>query len=150
MGDDFLKAAEEEAATLRLSLAMNPVFKRLQAVEKLIADYRSTESPTLTPVRPLAGNIAKSAKYGRQGSAAATVIEAAEQFLKSHRKRAMSGEILAAVQKDGVTVPGKNPASTLSSYLSTSPLFDNRKGEGYGLAEWNQEDLLADAPEWAR
>lgn len=138
MSNSLLRAAEDEAAKLRAELEKSPVYRQLQAVEKFIADYRTLERAA---PQPLVGNIAKAAKYGRQGSVSATVIEAAEAYLRQVGRRAMSGEIMTAIS-DRVTVPGKTPTSTLSSYLSTSDLFDNVKGEGYGLKEWrtNGED----------
>jgi hypothetical protein len=135
MDDPILKTAEFDAAGLREKLSGNPDYRRLQILEKFIQDYRSIAPASRAPVAPLAGNIEKSKKYGRQGSVSATVIEASEAFLQSINRRAMSGEIYDAI-KSKVSVPGKTPTSTLSSYLSTSDLFDNVKGKGYGLSVW--------------
>jgi hypothetical protein len=132
MTDQLLKAAETEAVQLRAELEKIPVYQRLKTVEKFISDYTSLR---LVPVQPLQGNISKVAKYGRQGSVSANVLEAAEAYLESINRRAMSSEIYEAI-KSKVTVPGKTPTSTLSSYLSTSDLFDNVKGKGYGLSVW--------------
>lgn len=141
MNTPLLKAAEEEASDLRTQLEKSPIYRRLMAVEKFISDYRLLSPPMLSPT-PLVGNLTKTAKYGRQGSISANVIEASEAYLRRVHKRAMSSEILEGI-KDRVTVPGKSPASTLSSYLSTSDLFDNVKGEGYGLAEWAKTNEAA-------
>ena len=132
MTDQLLKAAETEAAELRAELEKIPLYQRLKTVEKFISDYTSLR---LVPVLPLQGNISKIAKYGRQGSVSANVIEATEAYLNIINRRAMSSEIYEAI-KSKVDVPGKTPTSTLSSYLSTSDLFDNVKGQGYGLVAW--------------
>lgn len=142
MSDELLNAAEAEARHLRDQLAKNPLYARLQTIEKFIRDLKSV--PAAKPVEPLVGNLQKAAKYGRQGSVSATVIEASEAFLRKIRRRAMTSEILSAIEIMGVTVPGKTPGATLSSYLSTSTLFDNVRGEGYGLTEWNQHRVLND------
>lgn len=135
MDDPILIAAESDAAGIRKKLADNPDFCRLQVLEKFIQDYRSLPVVSRSPVAPLAGNIEKSKKYGRQGSVSANVIEATEAYLQKINRRAMSGEIYEAI-KSKVNVPGLTPTSTLSSYLSTSDLFDNVKGQGYGLSIW--------------
>ena len=51
-------------------------------------------------------------------------------------RRAPVTEIMEAVLAEGIRMGGAKPISTLSSFLSHHPAFDNVRGEGYGLAEW--------------
>ena len=62
----------------------------------------------------------------------------AAAYLIQKGRRATSGEMLPVLLAKGITVPGKVPSKTVSSYMSTSKLFDNVPAYGgYGLVEWN-------------
>lgn len=130
MDDDFLELALREEARL---------VRRLAAVRAVIADYRGGDSggpPTVTnavvrrPVRAVG-------RTTRAESKAATVIRIAEEFLSTARRRAPSAEIYREIAGRGIEIPGQNPESVVSSYLSSSPKFDNVRGQGYGLTAWN-------------
>jgi hypothetical protein len=132
MEENTLKAAQAEAESLRARIAQTPDARRLAVLERFISEYRSIE-----PVQRVVAEVFQSRlKYGRAGSASAIVIEGAESYLKKIKRRAMSGEIATELQQRGIKIPGQNAMAAVSSYLSTSELFDNVKGEGYGLKEW--------------
>jgi histone H3/H4 len=135
--DATLKSAEAEAAALRAKIEQTPEARRLRVLEKFINDYRSIE-----PVQRIVARYQSKLKYGRPGSAAAILCEASEAYLKKIKRRAMSGEIAEHIKEKGISISG-NPTATLSSYLSTCNLFDNRKGEGYGLVEWSKTNEAA-------
>ena len=79
MTDKLLDSAVAQANDLRAQLAKNPTYQQLQLVEKFIADYQSLAVTSAKPVAPLVGNLQKGAKYGRQGTFSATMIEGAER-----------------------------------------------------------------------
>jgi len=136
MQDSALKAAEEEAEVLRATIAQTSEARRLAVLEKFIAEYRSIE-----PVQRIVADVFHSRlKYGRPGSASAIVIEGTETYLRKIKRRATSREITDELKRQGIKIPGQIPNATVASYLSTSQLFDNVKGEGYGLVEWRSDD----------
>ncbi len=80
-------------------------------------------------------------------SMTAQIIEAATAYLLQKGTRAQTTEITEAVVRDGASLPD-NPTKQrdyVSSILSHSPLFNNVRGEGYGLAEWPVERQAATA-----
>jgi hypothetical protein len=66
------------------------------------------------------------------GSASAQIEEFAIRYIRAKGARAQAPEIVDAMQGQGMNFR----ADTVSSNLSHSPIFDNVRGEGYGLAEW--------------
>jgi hypothetical protein len=64
------------------------------------------------------------------------VIEIAQEHLRQQQRRAQSLEILQIVQGRGIEVQGEKPSTIIASILSHSDLFDNVRGQGYGLTEW--------------
>lgn len=56
-------------------------------------------------------------------------------------KRATSAELLGVMAAQGIQIEGKSPINSFSSMLSyRKEIFDNVRGEGYGLVEWSQEN----------
>ena len=49
-------------------------------------------------------------------------------------------EILEALEAQGIVIDSEKPLAALASTLSHSALFDNVRGEGYGLVEWESAD----------
>jgi hypothetical protein len=143
MADEYSLFLEKEIERLRAVIAKTPDGQRLQLFERHLKEYRSLnpdgQHPAILSVRPLTKE--GLARYGRDGSKSAVIIRASEAFLKRHRRRAQSSEIVQALQEAGIDLPEEKPSAYVSSYLSTSPLFDNVKGEGYGLVEWQAEKV---------
>jgi hypothetical protein len=130
MEDNFLESALREEARL---------VRRLAVVRAVIADYRgsgSGEPPTVTDakVRPPIQVVSRAT---RAESQAARVLRIAEEFLSTARRRAPSAEIYSEIAGRGIVIPGHKPDSVVASYLSSSPKFDNVRGQGYGLSIWN-------------
>ena len=69
------------------------------------------------------------------GSASSRVVEFAVGYLREKGARAQSTEIIDAMKAHGKGLDLKMDA--VSSSLSHSALFDNVRGQGYGLVEWN-------------
>jgi hypothetical protein len=116
-----------------------PAFQRLRLLERHLAEYQAIlpGQPVAEPQHP----VREYNRYGRPGSRAALIVEGAEAFLKRHKKRAPTGEVVEALTASGIAIPTGNVIGVVSSYLSTSPLFDHAKGEGYGLVEWQVEKV---------
>jgi hypothetical protein len=94
-----------------------------------------------TPARARTPTKGKKTKQnlGNQPSQRRIIIDAAVQYLRHKGGRAPTPEMLEDFEKKGISVSGKDKVGTISSYLSQSPLFDNIRGEGYGLTEWDSE-----------
>jgi hypothetical protein len=130
MEDNFLESALREEARL---------VRRLAVVRAVIADYRGSDSGgqstvTNAMVRPPVQAVSRAT---RAESQSATVVRIAEEFLSTARRRAPSAEIYSEIAGRGIVIPGQKPDSVVSSYLSSSPKFDNVRGQGYGLSIWN-------------
>jgi hypothetical protein len=141
MADAYSLVLEREIENLRATIAKTPEGQRLQLLERHLMEYRAIAlagTPVMVPHHPGKENLAR---YGRDGSKAAVIVRAAESFLKQRHKRAQSSEIVQALQDAGIDLPEEKASAFVSSYLSTSALFDNVKGEGYGLVEWQVEKV---------
>jgi hypothetical protein len=140
---EYCEVLESEITKLRTVLAKNPDFQRLKLLEKHLMEYRaiSPAAVTSTP-KPPPHPIRDMSRYGRSGSMASVVVQASEGFLKKLARRAQSSDIVAALLEAGIDLPAEKASAYVSSYLSTSPLFDNVKGEGYGLVEWQTQNKL--------
>ena len=139
--DQYSLFLEKEIESLRAIIAETPEGKRLSLLERHLKEYRQLgmpSDPVMVPQHPLK---AETGRYGRDGSKAAVIVKASEDYLKRRRKRAQSSEIVQALQEAGIDLPEEKASAFVSSYLSTSPLFDNVKGEGYGLVEWQVEKV---------
>ena len=154
---DFISTLEQEEDRLFEELsknpafAQNPGFKRLMKIHLLRSDYRATaEIPAPVNPNPKPNRVAKKAKRNTKGlfqpkpakgsahgSKTKEVVAAAVTYFRRTRQRATSGEVVKALANMGVDVGGNKPGSSMSAYLSNNPrIFDNVKGEGYGLKEW--------------
>jgi hypothetical protein len=151
MSEPLLPVLEEEERKLLTELRSYPAFQRLELVQALIRAYRAPSVsgsfhgasasalagnlPSLNPVVTVA---AHRERRPRQSSTAAQVVKVAEEFLVKLGRRAPSSEIAEEVRRHGIELRGAKPTGVVSSYLSSSDLFDNVKGEGYGLTKWRQ------------
>lgn len=137
MGDGILKAAKARRKQL-LELLSEADRAEFDSVEEII---RSREAflagrcsppqlpPAAVPRQPPANDSSKTTKT-------ALIVEAAAKYLALKNTRALAREIATAISGQ-VEIGGKDPASIVSAYLSSSPLFDNdRAAGGYGLAAW--------------
>ena len=67
------------------------------------------------------------------------VIDAAAEYLREKGDRADSAEIEGALIEKGILKGGPADRSKVTSYLGrTKNVFDNVKGQGYGLKEWRE------------
>lgn len=125
----MLEAALREQNALRTELYEIPAYRKLLEVQKVIDLYRSLEAggasgPPITGTRR------------RRGSGAAIAEAVVHEHLSRTGRRATSGQLIGVVREAGVRMPGASGVRNLSAVLTTSPLFDNISGWGYGLVEW--------------
>lgn len=133
---DILQAARQEEERLLDELRPFPQFRKLEAVRALIATYLEGSPPK--PLQAAPANATQKRRSSIPLSAA--VVHAARMYLEAAARRAESAEIAEAVQRAGVEIDSSRGASIVSSYLSQSPVFDNVRGQGYGLSEWSKKE----------
>jgi hypothetical protein len=65
------------------------------------------------------------------------LVEASADFLRRKGARADSAEIQKELVRSGILEDGPCDRSRITSYLGRAKaMFDNVRGEGYGLREW--------------
>jgi hypothetical protein len=144
---DFLEAARAEERRLLAELEATPAYKRLKAVRATLDAYTgefavTSGSMTIAVAPSLEGDkgddrdLATPNPERQPQSKRAIWLTGATNYLREKGARATSGELVAVLTSRGIDLGGKNAAWKLSSILSGSPLFDNVRGEGYGLTEW--------------
>lgn len=154
---ESLRARLEE---LRFELLEDPRFQEYERVKSLLdvwstlADQPPAPKPRGSPLaerppapRPQGSTMADQppvpwlpGKVGRvvTDTGMAAVCEAAAEFLRKKGSRAPSGEIQAALVDGGLMRPGRRDRTRVTSYLGRKKeVFDNIRGEGYGLVEWS-------------
>jgi hypothetical protein len=129
---DLLRAARAEEQRLLRELEATPTFRRLQAVRAFLAGYDAAATPTVAePTR----------KYSRRPNTLSNrVCDVAVDHLREQRHRTKAPEILQVLRAHGIEMPGTSPVQYVAAILSKSELFDNVRGEGYGLVEWAAHD----------
>ena len=139
----LLQAARDEERRLINELRTDPVYQKLELVRLLIAAYEaapgsipaSISAHATTQAPRAAGRVSS-----REGSKASSHIAEAQAFLREKGTRAQTREIMEALKARGVVFDSEKPVAALASTLSHSALFDNVRGEGYGLVEWDGGD----------
>jgi hypothetical protein len=74
----------------------------------------------------------------KPGTQTEAILTSAAAYLRDKGSRAPSTEIAKSLLAKGVAIGGKDPSATVSAYLTHSSLFDNIRGQGYGLIEWSR------------
>ena|GEM_PF-2133616 len=136
--DKILAQLEEAEQQLLAELSALPQFRQLKDIRRLIESRRAFLNASAATGKPIG-----SRPTPRSGSNAAKVVALAQTYLKEKGRRATSAEIHEFLRRQGVDV--KETAS-VAAYLSTAKdIFDNVRGQGYGLVEWqNKSGTLAD------
>lgn len=126
----LLDAALRERESLMTELHDVPAYRKLMEVQKVIDVYR----------RLAGARHSDTMSHRRIGTTRAAAEAAVVAHLSATGQRATSGQLLDVVLKFGAEIPtGDTGVRYLASLLSTSPLFDNVRGWGYGLVEWGGE-----------
>ncbi len=139
MDNVSLRKAVELRDSLLAELRQNRTFQAYQYAQAVIAALGAPETPQ--PPSQQQPNIEKtnSRQSFKPGTQAETILMASAAYIRQKNARAPSGEILKALTEQRIAVGGQNPSATVSSYLSHSALFDNIRGQGYGLVEWQSK-----------
>jgi hypothetical protein len=132
----YLKAVELRDSLLA-DLQQNQTFQAYRYAQAIIAALEAEAERRPSQEPPLIDKTSGRQSF-KPGTQAETILMASAAYIRQKNARAPSGEILEALMKQGITVGGKSPSATVSSYLSHSALFDNVRGQGYGLVEWSQ------------
>jgi hypothetical protein len=138
MDNVSLQKAIELRDSLLAELRQNKTFQAYQHAQAIIAALGAQETPQLPSQQQPNVEKTNSRQSFKPGTQAETVLMASAAYIRQKKARAPSGEILKALTEKGIAVGGQNPSATLSSYLSHSALFDNIRGQGYGLVEWSR------------
>ena len=126
---------------LLAELRQNPLFRAYLSAQETVAALSAesipqpAQQPDQEPVRRGKTGGQSPSKPGTQAEA---ILSSAAAYLRDKKSRAPSTEISRALTAHGVAIGGKDPSATVAAYLTHSPLFDNIRGQGYGLAEWSQ------------
>ncbi|WGF90819.1 hypothetical protein [Marinivivus vitaminiproducens] len=137
MSKDLIACARTEALRLRRELEATPAFRRLHALEQLLAAYGEAVTPEAMGVSGGADRAYSASRQPRnQSTTTARAIQGAADYLRQIQRRAQSLEIMQYLEAQGLEFRGKKPTTVVASILSHSDLFDNVRGEGYGLREW--------------
>jgi len=154
---DLIKALRERREELRNELREHPSFHEYELVCQLLKRREASVSipsslgprakqRTPAPQRKSAPQ-PKSAPQQQPGDRPApftrtdrgmnAVIEASADFLRRKGVRADSAEIQEELVRCGILEDGPRDRSRITSYLGRAKaMFDNVRGEGYGLTEW--------------
>src|SRR5271156_190081 len=148
---DLIKALRERREELRNELQEHPSFQEDELVCRLL---ERREAPVAVPssFRPQAAQrkpvpnrqpapqqqpVDRPAPFTRTGKGMNAVIEASADFLRRKGTRADSAEIQGELVQRGILEEGPRDRSRITSYLGRAKaMFDNVRGEGYGLREW--------------
>ena len=142
---DLIKALRERREELRNELQEHPLFQEYELVCRLL-ERRKASVSTPSSLRPKAPQrkpapqqqpVDRPAPFTRTDKGMNAVIEASADFLRRKGARADSAEIQKELVRSGVLEDGPRDRSRITSYLGRAKaVFDNVRGEGYGLREW--------------
>ena len=149
---DLIKALRERREELRNELQEHPSFQEYELVCRLLerheasfavpSSFQPKAPPQRKPARkrqpaPQQHAVEGPAPFTRTERGMNAVIEASADFLRRKRARAASAEIQEELVRCGILEEGPRDRSRITSYLGRAKaMFDNVRGEGYGLREW--------------
>ena len=148
---DLIKALRERREELRNELQEHPAFQEYELVCRLLerreASVLIPSSPrpraplrkpaSLRKPAPPQQPVDPPAPFTRTDRGMNAVIDASADFLRRKGARAESAEIQEELVRCGILEDGTRDRSRITSYLGRAKtMFDNVRGEGYGLREW--------------
>jgi hypothetical protein len=141
MDSENFRLAVELRDRLLAELRQTPLFRAYLSAQETVAALSAESIAQPNQQRPTQQQ-ARRGEVGRQsssrpGTQAEVLLTSAAAYLRDKNSRAPSTEISKALAAQGVTIGGKDPSATVAAYLTHSPLFDNIRGQGYGLVEWS-------------
>jgi hypothetical protein len=148
---DLIKALRERREELRNELQEHPSFQEYELVCRLLERREASvaipsslrpDTPLRKPVpkrqpAPRQQAVDRPAPFTRTDKGMNAVIDASADFLRGKGSRAESAEIQEELVRRGILEEGPRDRSRITSYLGRAKaMFDNVRGEGYGLREW--------------
>jgi hypothetical protein len=148
---DLIKALRERREELRNELQEHPSFQEYELVCRLLERHEASvaipsslrpKAPQRKPVpkrqpAPPQQPVDRPAPFTRTDKGMNAVIDASADFLRRKGSRAESAEIQEELVRRGILEEGPRDRSRITSYLGRAKaMFDNVRGEGYGLREW--------------
>ena len=135
--DDVVEALRAARDRLRERLRSHPEFQDYEAVSAMVARYEAAEASERIPPRnenpPPPSE--KPLPFRRTETGMVAVQQACEEYLRRKGSRATSPELLVEMAR--LRLMREDQVGVLSSYLSRGKaIFDNERGQGYGLLEW--------------
>jgi|SRR5271155_3630436 len=142
---DLMKALRERREQLRNDLLEDAVFQEYDLVCRLLERHEASVAQPSSPRRkapprqppPPQEPINRPAPFTRIEKGMSAVIEASADYLREKGARAASAEIQEELVRRGILAASPGDRSKITSYLGRAKkVFDNVRGEGYGLIEW--------------
>jgi hypothetical protein len=148
---DLIKALRERREELRNELQEHPAFQEYELVCRLLERREASVStpsslrqkapqrkpaPRRNPARQQQ-SADRPTPFTRTDRGMTAVIAASADYLRRKGARADSAEIQEELVRSGILEDGPRDRSRITSYLGRAKtMFDNVRGEGYGLREW--------------
>lgn len=139
---DVIRALRAEKASLEAELAADPRHQKIAKINELLAMYGEPGAPSERVISPRLHlpklRVSGDRLGGRPNSLTTQVLETSIAYFQSKGARAQTSEIADICVRAGVPLPDSitKQRDYVSSILSHSPLINNIRGQGYGLAEW--------------
>lgn len=135
---DAVEKAKEDAAKLQATVqrleaqlaSVNEDLEKLTIFIEVAERYNAGETFSSTSQRKRSS-----------GPTQKEILEkAAREILKEKRCSMSTGDLVVAVEADGITITGAKKNNVLASVLSRSDDFQNERGIGWRLREWGPAD----------
>jgi hypothetical protein len=142
MDSENFRLAVELRDRLLAELRQTPLFRAYLSAQETVAALSAESIAQPTQQRSTQQQVrrgeASRQSPSKPGTQAEVILTSAAAYLRDKSSRAPSTEISKALAAQGITIGGKDSSATVAAYLTHSPLFDNIRGQGYGLAEWSK------------
>ena len=139
MDSENFRLAVELRDRLLAELRQNPLFRAYLSAQDTVTALSTGSVARPDQEQAPGAKINKGQSPAKPGTQTKAVTTGAAAYLGEKGSRAPSTEIAKALLVRGVAIGGKDPSATVAAYLTHSPLFDNIRGEGYGLVEWSSQ-----------
>jgi hypothetical protein len=133
--EERLAVAKEKAGKITVFLEMAQVYR---ANGESTAPHRGAASP--------AGDVADEEPLRFRDGLAKSAAREAIAVLRERGEPVQAKELLDVLRTRGIEIPGQNPVSNLSGYLSRSPELVADRAVGWSLKVWVQPKIDTSGP----
>lgn len=138
---NFISALDEEIRSLRQSLDNDPRYIKLKELERVRSLYgEEPDAPRATPQTVTAMVPVTLAEYHtgmrgrrRMSPERQSAIDEVHQFLQGKVEPTKTADLLAHLEKKGITLGGSDPMNNLSALISMSAGFKAHGRSGWTL-----------------